>query len=192
MYGPGDVRFFDRLARLYDLAMPPARSDDLEAGLARADRPIERLLDLGGGTGRAATAIDAPERIVLDSAGGMVRRARERDLEAVRGDAGRLPFADGSLDAVVVVDALHHFPNQRAAVGEAYRALAPGGVLVVREFDPGTALGRGIVLAERALGFGSIFTGPHDLAGFLSEAGFDARLLSAGTAYTVGCVKPMA
>ncbi|PHQ47741.1 methyltransferase type 11, partial [Halorubrum sp. C3] len=54
MYGIGDVGFFDRVAPLYDLAMPPADGEALAAGLDHAARPIERLLDVGGGSGRAA------------------------------------------------------------------------------------------------------------------------------------------
>ncbi|OYR45633.1 methyltransferase type 11, partial [Halorubrum sp. Ea8] len=52
MYGLGDVRFFDRVAPLYDRVMPPANGEALAAGLAHATRPIDRLLDVGGGSGR--------------------------------------------------------------------------------------------------------------------------------------------
>mgnify|MGYP000356768839 CR=1 FL=1 len=58
MHGPGDVRFFDRFASAYDLLMPPANADALAAGLQFADRPVERLLDVAGGSGRATVALD--------------------------------------------------------------------------------------------------------------------------------------
>jgi len=51
MYGLGDVRFFDRIAPLYDRVMPPADGETLAAGLDHATRPIDRLLDIGGGSG---------------------------------------------------------------------------------------------------------------------------------------------
>jgi len=78
MHGLGDVRFFDRLAPLYDLVMPAADRDALTAALARVDGPLDRLLDLGGGSGRATIAVDAPERIVLDVSRPMLQRARHR------------------------------------------------------------------------------------------------------------------
>jgi demethylmenaquinone methyltransferase/2-methoxy-6-polyprenyl-1,4-benzoquinol methylase len=184
-YGPGDVRFFDRLAAVYDRLMPPARRGPLRRGLARADGPVEWLLDVGGGPGRAVAGLDVAERTVIDAAAGMCRRARARGLGAVRGDAGRLPVADGAVDAVTVVDALHHLPDPGEAVREAARVLRPGGVLVVREFDPATVRGRALVAAERAVGFDSTFLAPDDLAGLLAEAGLAARVLDRGFSCTV-------
>ena len=185
MHGPGDVRLFDRLARLYDLGMPRARASPLRDGLARADRPVERLLDVAGGPGRAAARVDCPTRIVVDAAAGMVRRARARGLAAVRGDAGRLPVADTAVDAVLIVDALHHLPDRDAALAEARRVLRPGGVLVVREFDPGTLCGGALVAAERLVGFGSTFEGPEDLAARVGRAGLAPTVVDRGFGYTV-------
>jgi demethylmenaquinone methyltransferase/2-methoxy-6-polyprenyl-1,4-benzoquinol methylase len=185
MYGPGDVRFFDRLARLYDLAMPRARRGPLTAGLALADRPVERLVDLGGGTGRATRAVDVPERVVVDAAPGMLRRAHGKGLATVAGDARRLPLSDDVADAVLVVDALHHMPDVADVLAECERVLAPGGVLVVREFDPGTVLGRALVLGEALVGFDSRFFGPEELAERVDTAGLEARVLDRGFGYTV-------
>ncbi|MFW5916863.1 MAG: class I SAM-dependent methyltransferase [Halorubrum sp.] len=186
MHGLGDVRLFDRMAPLYDLAMPPASGEALAAGLDHATRPIERLLDVGGGTGRAAAALTGPEIAVVDASLGMLRRARgTRGLSAVAGDAGRLPFRDASVDAVTVVDAFHHLPDQGAAVREAARVIAPGGAIVIREFDPAHPLGRALVAAEHAIGMASRFREPRDLAGALADAGFDPRIVDRGFGYTV-------
>ncbi|GAB7010144.1 class I SAM-dependent methyltransferase [Halorubrum trueperi] len=186
MHGLGDVRLFDRMAPLYDLAMPAANGEALAAGLDHATRPIERLLDVGGGSGRAAAALTGPEITVVDVSLGMLARAREvRGLPAVAGDAGRLPFRDASVDAVTVVDAFHHFPGQEAAIREAARVIAPGGVLVVREFDPAHPLGRALVVAEHAIGMASRFREPRDLAAALDDAGFDPRIVDRGFGYTV-------
>ncbi|WP_144900836.1 class I SAM-dependent methyltransferase [Halobellus captivus] len=186
-FGPGDVRFFDRLARLYDLAMPPARVRPLRGGFAFADRPIERVLDLAGGTGRASrglrpTGIDP---VVVDISAGMLTRARDAGHAVVRGDVGRLPIADDSVDAAVVVDALHHLPDPGAGLSEAARVIRPGGVLVVQEFHPRTPLGRVLVAAERAVGFDSTFWTPEELCAVLSEAGFEARIVREGFEYVV-------
>ncbi|MFO8115604.1 MAG: class I SAM-dependent methyltransferase [Halorubrum sp.] len=186
MYGLGDVGFFDRIAPLYDRVMPPANGEVLAAGLAHATRPIDRLLDVGGGSGRAAAALTGPEKTVVDASVGMLGRAREgRGLSAVAGDAGRLPFRDGVIDAVTIVDAFHHLPDQQAAVREAARVLAPGGALVIREFDPDHPLGRALVAAEHVIGMGSRFQPPRGLAAGLDDAGFDPRIVDRGFDYTV-------
>jgi len=192
MHGPGDVDFFDRVARLYDRFAPATDSEPLWAGLARADRPVERVLDLAGGTGRAARAIAAPvgrirapETVVVDASRAMLAHAAERETPAVQGDAGRLPVRDASVDAVVVLDALHHLPEQRAALAEAARVLRPGGVVVIREFDPRTLRGRALVAAEDVVGFQSTFRGPDAWAASLDDAGLASTVLDRGFVFTV-------
>ena len=95
-FGPGDVGFFDRFADLYDLVMPSARIDPLREGLAFADRRIDRLVDLAGGTGRASDGLERVgfDPVVVDRSDGMLRRARDGGHEAVRGDAEALPLHD--------------------------------------------------------------------------------------------------
>jgi demethylmenaquinone methyltransferase/2-methoxy-6-polyprenyl-1,4-benzoquinol methylase len=187
-YGPGDVRFFDRIARLYDHAAPTARLGPVRAGLAHAERPVELALDLGGGTGRVARALETEvgvRTVVVDPAGGMLRRARRRGSECVRADGRELPVRDDSVDAVVIVDAFHHVPDPRRIADEVVRVLAPGGALVIREFNPDALAGRALAAAERLIGFDSTFTPPGDLARFLGERGFDARVVDGGFEYTV-------
>jgi len=211
MHGLGDVRFFDRLAPLYDLVMPAADRSTLSAGLARAEGSVDHLLDLGGGSGRATIAVDVPERTVLDISRPMLRRARSRQpdqlgrrvgrpsdgdpvgpLSTLQGDAGRMPLADDAVDAAMVVDAFHHMPDQRAVVEEAARVIRPGGVFVVREFDPSHPLGWLLVRAEHAIGMGSTFYKSNGLVDLLAGAGFDVSLLESGFEYTVVGTVPSA
>lgn len=181
----GDVWVFDRFARLYDLCMPSADRETLARGLDEATRPVDRVLDVGGGPGRAARALDASFRVVVDPAAGMVRQARRGDLRAIRADGGRLPVRSASVDAVVVTDALHHVGDQRGLLAEAARVLRPGGVVVVREFDPTTVRGRALVAAEHLLGFDSVFHPPERLASMVGDAGLAAKVLERGFGYTV-------
>ncbi|MFC7134204.1 MULTISPECIES: class I SAM-dependent methyltransferase [Salinibaculum] len=185
----GDVAPFDRFARLYDFFMPGADRAKLDAGLTRAERPLERVVDVGGGPGRAVRELDAAWRLVVDPAQGMLRQARRHDLQPVQGDGARLPLSTGSVDAVLVTDALHHMGDQHGVLEEAARVLRPGGVLVVREFDPTTLRGRGLVLAERAVGFDSAFYSPDALADDIARTGLRASVVERGFGYTVVGVK---
>ena len=202
MHGLGDVRFFDRLAPLYDLVMPAADASPLEAGLARAERPVDHLLDLGGGSGRATIAVDIDERTVVDISRPMLARARSRQpgqtgrrpsaaadvrgpLGVLQGDAGRLPVATDTVDAAMTVDAFHHMPDQQAVVDEAARVIRPDGVFVIREFDPSHPLGWLLVRAEHAIGMGSTFYTPSELADLLAAAGFRVSLVETGFEYTL-------
>ena len=201
MHGLGDVRFFDQLAPLYDLVMPAADDEPLAAGLAHAEGSVDHVLDLGGGSGRATIAVDAPERTVVDISRPMLARAQRRrpgqtgrrrpagdargPLGVLQGDAGRLPVATDAVDAAMTVDAFHHMPDQQAVVDEAARVVRPGGVFVVREFDPSHPLGWLLVRAEHAIGMGSTFYTPSELADLLKSAGFEVSLLEAGFEYTL-------
>lgn len=184
----GDVGPFDRFAPVYDLVMPPARASKLRAGLALADGAVDRVLDVGGGPGRAIRRLDLSERTVVDAAPGMARQARGHGLGAVLGDAGRLPVRTDSVDAVLIVDALHHMGLVDEVLAEASRALRPGGVLVVREFDPSTLRGRALVAAEHLVGFDSVFFEPNALADRMRTAGLTPKLAEDGFGYTLAGV----
>ncbi|MFB6090379.1 MAG: class I SAM-dependent methyltransferase [Halobellus sp.] len=186
-FGPGDVRFFDRMARLYDAAMPPARSDPFADAFAFANRPIDRVLDLAGGTGRAARGVArlGIDAVVVDASAGMLARARDAGHPAVRADVTRLPIRSDGVDAAVLADALHHVPGPATALESAARVVRPGGVLVVQEFHPRGLRGRALVAAEHAVGFESTFWTPEELCGLLSAAGLEARIVREGFGYVV-------
>lgn len=196
-HGPGDVRFFDRVAPLYDRLMPSADRTALSNALTLSRRPVRTVLDVAGGTGRAARALSdlvasAPVDestghgvVVVDQSLAMLRVAHSRGHECVGADATVLPVRTDSVDAVTVTDALHHVRDQRALLAEARRVVTPGGVVVVADFDPSTLRGRGLVAIERAVGFDSTFSTPDDLARFFEREGFEARIVSAGFGYVV-------
>jgi SAM-dependent methyltransferase len=73
----------------------------------------------------------------LDLSAGMLRQARSRmrqydaHVHWIWQDACRLPFEDGSFDAVTSLEALEFLPRPREALAEMVRVLAPGGVLMI-------------------------------------------------------------
>lgn len=184
-----DIWVFDRLAVVYDTLMPSADPAPIEAGLDRVTGPLDTVLEVGGGSGRASVAIDA-DPVILDASRGMLRRAHARGVRGVQADAGRLPVRNGIADAVLVVDALHHFPEPRAALEEAARALRPGGALVVRDFDPDTLRGRLVALGEGVIGWPATLMPPTELRSLLEDLGFRATVQDSGFTYTVVGVKP--
>lgn len=186
---PGDVPYFDRMAPVYDLVMPSANTETFVAAFDRADRSIERVLDVGGGTGRAARAIDAPRRIVLDASSEMLARVSE-GIETLQADAREPPLRPESIDAALIVDALHHLPESEQVLDAIATLLRPGGVLVIAEFDPSTVRGRVLAAGEHLIGMESEFYTPADLIRALSEASFRTAIIESGFGYTVAATKP--
>jgi SAM-dependent methyltransferase len=138
-------RFFDLWSLVYDaplvqrLTYRPVQDAVLKA---LAPDPPARILDVGCGTGNLAHRLSrefADSRVVgCDFSRGMLRRARASSpsLALAQADAGHLPFADGSFDAVVSTEAFHWFPDPDAALAAFHRLLAPRGRLLVAFVNP--------------------------------------------------------
>jgi demethylmenaquinone methyltransferase/2-methoxy-6-polyprenyl-1,4-benzoquinol methylase len=143
---------FDAIASRYDLL-----NHVLSAGIdwqwrRRAIRSLsltgtERVVDLCTGTADLAIAARAARppaaRVVgVDFAGAMLRvgqkKLRARRLTdfvtLVRGDATRIPLAEGSVHAATIAFGLRNVDNIAAACAEMSRVLVPGGRLAILEF----------------------------------------------------------
>ena len=144
---------FDSVADRYDLM-----NDLMSAGahrlwkrftlaLARL-RPGQCALDVAGGTGDLAAGlarqVGARGLVVLtDINAAMLARGRDRLLDAgmaanvacVQCDAERLPFAAGTFDCITIGFGLRNVTDKAAALASMWRALKPGGQLLVLEFS---------------------------------------------------------
>jgi SAM-dependent methyltransferase len=93
-----------------------------------------KVLDLGCGVGALLPHLRdaAPDAFVvgLDRTEAMVALA-SRGFGRVVGDAARLPFEDGCLDAVTMAFMLFHLPEPSVGLAEVGRVLRPGGALGV-------------------------------------------------------------
>jgi ubiquinone/menaquinone biosynthesis C-methylase UbiE len=118
--------------------------DDLLAA-AGAEGVGREALDLG--TGTAQIPIELCSRggdvrvVAVDLSVSMLDLARlnvelaglTRRIMLERVDAKGLPFAGGRFPCVMSNSIVHHIPQPRAALAEAWRVLAPGGLLFVRD-----------------------------------------------------------
>ncbi|MGI8920384.1 MAG: class I SAM-dependent methyltransferase [Solirubrobacteraceae bacterium] len=95
--------------------------------------PATRILDAGCGSGRNMLMLGEFGQVTgLEPAGASLSRARERAAGAVTaGTIEAMPFADGAFELAVCLDVIEHLDDDRAALTELRRVVAPGGRLVV-------------------------------------------------------------
>lgn len=145
--------------------------------------PGDRVLDVGCGSGEflATLRVHGADASGVDPAAGMRIRAREGGADVRDGDAEHLPFADGSFDVVVAVNALQFASDTTAALREFARVLAPGGRIGVANWAEGArndvdALERAIAEADE--------TEPHSDGPLRPEGGLEAAFAAAGLRVT--------
>lgn len=134
--------------QLYDLvagAVPLAGRDVLEVGCGR-----------GGGAAYVARYLKPRRMVAIDLSPRAVALCRARfavpALSFDVGDAERLPFGDGSFDAVLNVESSHCYGHLAAFLGEVRRVLRPGGAFLYADFRPDAELA-GWQAALRDAGF---------------------------------------
>jgi demethylmenaquinone methyltransferase / 2-methoxy-6-polyprenyl-1,4-benzoquinol methylase len=113
-------------------------------------RNPRRILDAATGTGDVAIELAKldPEKIVgIDISDKMLDIARRKvtlkGLQNIisfkQADAGRIPFSDGSFDAVTVAFGVRNYEDLRKGLTEMKRVLSPGGIMMILEFSKPTA-----------------------------------------------------
>ena len=150
---------FDSVAGNYDLM-----NDLMSAGVHRLWkhftlslanlRPGQRALDVAGGTGDLAAGLArqvGPKGLVVltDINAAMLAHGRDRLINAgvvgnvryLQANAERLPFATNSFDCITIGFGLRNVTDKPAALASMYRALRPGGQLLVLEFSHPVAPG---------------------------------------------------
>lgn len=154
----------DTVTRFWSWAAPAYDADVLQRFVYRPahdeilaqlrERRPGRVADIACGTGILAARIArelTPDAVYgVDMAEGMLDQARARSAQVtwLTGPAERLPFDDGSLDAVVTSSAFHFF-DQPAALAEFHRVLAPGGLAAVTTMSPRHRIPVGDLLGSR-------------------------------------------
>lgn len=143
---------------------------------ALGDKPVERMLDLGTGTGSMLSLLADRTRFGLgvDANRSMLAIARTRldgpnhnHLHVQQGDILDLTTLDRTFDLVTVHQVLHYLDDPSAALVEAGRVLVPGGRILVADFAPHDYEFLRKDHAHRRLGFS------HDaMRRWMEQAGF--------------------
>lgn len=113
-------------------------------GADRGARSLGRFLDIGTGTGRilellapraeGAVGVDSSSAM-LSIARAAIDRAHLSHCQVRQADMYQLPFADALFDSAAVHMVLHYAEEPARVIEEASRVLAPGGRLVVIDFE---------------------------------------------------------
>jgi len=123
----------------------------------------DRVLDVGCGFGGTLLSLNEHFPNVhltglnidvrqLERARQVVQPRNSNQISFVQGDACRMPFADDSVDVVLAVECIFHFPSRADFFQEACRVLRPGGCLVLSDFVPVNVWG---VLRRQLVRWGS-------------------------------------
>ena len=147
MSNPDTDKFFaGSIPKLYETYMVPLIFEPYAADLANrlASRSPARVLEIAAGTGVVTRALasvlsESASLAATDLNPSMLEEAAalgtRRPVEWRQADAMRLPFQDGTFDAVVCQFGAMFFPEKAKAFSEARRVLAPGGVFLFNVWD---------------------------------------------------------
>jgi len=168
--------YFNQVAGRFDRVYGPGRSWQGFGHLLLRIVPPLVVADLGAGEGllsellarrcKKVIAVDNSEKIVEFGA----RKARKnglKNLEFRLGDLQNPPIDPGSVDLVILSQALHHAEDPCIAVAAAHRLLKSGGQLLILDLQKHQFEKARELYGDRWLGFVE-----SDLHHWLEEAGF--------------------
>ena len=168
--------YFNQVAGRFDRVYGPGRSWQAFGHLLLRIVPPLVVADLGSGEGllsellarrcKRVIAVDNSEKIVAFGAA-KARKNHLKNLEFRTGDLQDPPVEAGSVDLVILSQALHHAEEPARAVAGAYRVLRPGGQVMILDLARHKFEQAHELYGDRWLGFAE-----SDLERWLEEAGF--------------------
>jgi len=141
-----DAKFTGSIPELYERYLVPLLFEPYAADLARRLSDLQRgtLVEVAAGTGVVTNALrnalpSSVQIVATDLNEGMLKVAAGRvtapTVSFRQADAQKLPFADGTAEAIVCQFGLMFVPDKNAAQREAARVLVPGGRFVFNVWD---------------------------------------------------------
>lgn len=168
--------YFNQVAGRFDRVYGPGRSWQAFGHLLLRILPPLVVADLGSGEGllsellarrcRKVIAVDNSERIVAFGAA-KAKKNNLKNLEFRLGDLQHPPVESGSVDLVILSQALHHAQEPVKAIAEAHRILKPGGQVMILDLAKHQFDRAHEVYGDQWLGFAE-----SDLHLWLEQAGF--------------------
>jgi ArsR family transcriptional regulator len=168
--------YFNQVAGRFDRVYGPGRSWQAFGHLLLRVLPPLVVADLGSGEGllsellarrcKKVIAVDNSEKIVAFGAA-KARKNNLKNLEFRLGNLQDPPVEAGSVDLVILSQALHHAEEPARAVASAYRMLKPGGQIMVLDLARHQFERAHELYGDRWLGFAE-----SDLQRWLEDAGF--------------------
>jgi SAM-dependent methyltransferase len=168
--------YFNQVAGRFDRSYGPGRSWQAFGQLLLRVLPPLVVADLGAGEGllsellaRRAThviAVDNSERIVAFGAS-KAKKNKIKNLEFRLGDLEKPPIESGTVDLVVLSQALHHAAEPAQAIAAAFEILRPKGQIMILDLLRHNFEQARELYGDRWLGFPE-----SDLQNWLEKAGF--------------------
>jgi ubiquinone/menaquinone biosynthesis C-methylase UbiE len=140
------------------------------------------LLDVGGGTGGVSAGMDgsAARVVVVEPSAPLVRRGKARYpwIHFVQAVGEALPIASGRIDAVLVVETLHHVADAPALLTEVARVLRSDGRVLIEESEFSGRISYALRhWLERIFTNGVWPRSREDICRLLTDVGFEPQLL---------------
>jgi ubiquinone/menaquinone biosynthesis C-methylase UbiE len=168
--------YFNQVAGRFDRVYGPGRSWQGFGHLLLRIVPPLVVADLGSGEGllsellarrcKKVIAVDNSEKIVAFGAA-KARKNGLKNLEFRLGDLQDPPIEPGSVDLVILSQALHHAEDPAAAISSAHRLLRPRGQILILDLLKHSFEKAHESYGDRWLGFAE-----SDLHRWLENAGF--------------------
>jgi phosphatidylethanolamine/phosphatidyl-N-methylethanolamine N-methyltransferase len=180
------LRTYRLFSGSYDLVFGPVFHPGRKDAVRIAnDRPTQRILEVGVGTGLSLPYFRGDARVTgIDVSAEMLAKARrrveQRELKQVEAllemDAEKLTFADNSYDAVLALYVASVVPNPARFAAEMRRVCKPGGtIVIVNHFTSDNRLMRFIEKRLAPLAGKIGFHADFPLAPFLAASGLVVR-----------------
>jgi len=158
-------------SRALGLLMPPLDVADLGCGEGYLTIEAARWA-------KRVTAIDrSPD--VLTRGKELARRRGVKNITWKRGELQKVPIDDGSMDLVLLSQALHHADDPAATLTEAHRILRPGGRVLLLDLREHGEAWVTSTLGDRHLGFDD-----KSLLKLITDTGFIDAIVRVGASRT--------